>query len=130
MTRRTMILAATILLVATSATVPVFAQGAEQSVSLTEVEPLTLEKGYRSTRIVGSAVYNDAKQGIGKVDDLIITDKDTIPYAVLSVGGFLGIGEHRVVVLASSLEVVDGLITLHDGSKASLKALPSYAYTY
>lgn len=107
-----------------------FSQGAEQTVVLTGIAPMTLATGYRTSKVIGSAVYNDAKEEIGKVDDLIITTKDTVPYAILSVGGFLGMGMHNVAVPASSLEVVDKLLILHGGSKESLKALPSYAYTY
>jgi PRC-barrel domain len=120
----------TILLMASSATTFVLAQGTEQTVTLTEVVPSSLAMGYRSSKVVGSAVYNDAKEKIGNIDDLIITTEDTVPYAVISVGGFLGMGKHHVVVAASSLKVVGGQITLGGGSKEALKALPGYTYTY
>lgn len=126
--KRTMIFATGTFLLLNSTLA--FAQGAEQTVVLTEIAPMTLATGYRTSKVIGSAVYNDAKEEIGKVDDLIVTTKETVPYAILSVGGFLGMGKHNVVVPASSLEVVDKMLILHGGSKESLKALPSYAYTY
>lgn len=129
MTRSITYFAAATLLLA-SAAMPAFAQGAKQTVSLMEVNPITLATGYRSTKVVGSTVYNEAKEEIGKVDDLIVTSKDSVPYAVLSVGGFLGMGTHNVVVPASALDVVDGRMMLRGASKDSLKALPNYAYTY
>lgn len=129
MTRSTTFFAAAALLLA-SAAMPAFAQGAKQTVSLMEVNPITLATGYRSTKVVGSTVYNEAKEEIGKVDDLIVTSKDSVPYAVLSVGGFLGMGTHNIVVPASALDVVDGRMMLRGASKDSLKALPNYAYTY
>ncbi len=129
MTRSTTLIAATALLIA-SAAMPAFAQGAKQTVTLMEINPMTLATGYRSSKLVGSTVYNDAKEDIGKVDDLIVTSKDSVPYAVLSVGGFLGMAKQHVVVAASALNVVDGRITLNGGSKESLKALPNYSYTY
>lgn len=129
MTRSTTLIAATALLIA-SAAMPAFAQGAKQTVTLMEINPMTLATGYRSSKLVGAAVYNDAKENIGKVDDLIVTSKDSVPYAVLSVGGFLGMAKQHVVVAASALNVVDGRITLNGGSKESLKALPNYSYTY
>ena len=46
---------------------------------------------------MGSDVYNDAMEDIGKVDDLIVTAKDSVPFAVLSVGGFLGLDKHYVI---------------------------------
>lgn len=109
---------------------PALAQGAKQTISLTQVSTSTLATGYRSSKIVGSAVYNDAKEDIGKIDDLIVASKDNIPFAVVSVGGFLGMGKHYVVVPASALEVVGGRIILHGATKESLKALPDYTYTY
>lgn len=129
MTRSTTLIAATALLIA-SAAMPAFAQGAKQTVTLMEINPMTLATGYRSSKLVGATVYNDAKENIGKVDDLIVTSKDSVPYAVLSVGGFLGMAKQHVVVAASALTVVDGRITLNGGSKDSLKALPNYSYTY
>lgn len=117
-------------LIAPALITPALAQGAKQTVSLTEVTSLTLATGYRSSKVVGSSVYNDAKEDIGKIDDLIVTTKDNVPFAVVSVGGFLGMGKHYVVVPASALEVVGGRITLHGATKESLKALPDYTYTY
>ncbi len=130
MTRSTALIAGTLAMLAFAAAEPAMAQGAKQTVSLTEVSSLTLATGYRSSKVVGSKVYNDAKEDIGKVDDLIVTSKDSVPYAVVSVGGFLGMGKHYVVVPASSIEVIDGLLTLHGATKESLKALPDYTYTY
>lgn len=130
MTRSAALIAGTLVMLASAAITPAMAQGAKQTVSLTEISTLTLATGYRSSKVVGSAVYNDAKEDIGKIDDLIVTSKDSVPFAVISVGGFLGMGKHYVVVPASSLEVVGGRITLHGATKDSLKALPDYTYTY
>jgi hypothetical protein len=54
--------------------------------------------GWRSSRIVGATVYNDTDQSIGKVDDLIVGQDGRISAAVISVGGFLGIGSKLVKV--------------------------------
>ena len=121
---------ASTLLLTLSAAQPASAQGAKQTVALTEISPGTLAIGYRSTKVVGSKVYNETKENIGIIDDLIVTPNGTVPYVVLSVGGFLGMGKHNVVVSASSLEVIGGVMTLHGGTKESLQALPSYTYTY
>ena len=117
-------------MLASSALAPALAQGTKQTDPLIEINPTVLATGYRSRKLVGSNVYNDAREDIGKVDDLIVTTEDSVPFVVLSVGGFLGMDKHYVVVPASSLEIVDGRTTLHGGSKASLKGLPSYTYTY
>ena len=120
---------ATVAVVA-AASSPASSQGVIQNVTLSQINPLSLATGYRSSKVVGSAVYNDANEEIGKIDDLIVTSKDNVPYAILSVGGFLGIDKHYVVVATSSLEVANKRIVLHGGTKESLKALPAYTYAY
>jgi sporulation protein YlmC with PRC-barrel domain len=56
------------------------------------------QEGRRSSQIVGSAVYNDRDERIGAVDDLIVGQDGRISEAVLSVGGFLGLGAKLVAV--------------------------------
>ena len=48
--------------------------------------------GYRVSQVLGIFVVNDANEAIGKIDDLLGTRDGKEPYAVLSVGGFLGMG--------------------------------------
>jgi len=120
--------AAALLTAAASIASPVLSQGTKQTVTLTQINPLTLATGYRSSKVVGSDVYNDTNDKIGKIDDLIVTPKDSVPYAVLSVGGFLGMGKHYVVVPASALKVENRRMLLRGGTKESLKALPAYDY--
>jgi len=40
-------------------------------------------------------VVNEANETVGAIDDLIVTPEGQTPYAVLSVGGFLGY-QHKV----------------------------------
>ena len=54
--------------------------------------------GWRSSQIVGAAVYNDHGERIGTVDDLIVGPDGRISQAVLSVGGFLRLGAKLVAV--------------------------------
>ena len=72
---------------------PVWAQGAPQTVRIERVDVQKLAAGYRSSKIVGSPVVNDANEKIGDVDDLLVEPSDKVLFAVLSVGGFLGMGE-------------------------------------
>ena len=106
------------------------AQGAPQTVALMRVDPTTLATGYRASKLLGSSVKNETDEVIGTVDDLIITSSAQVPFAVLSVGGFLGIDKRYVVVLASSLSVVDTHLLLKGATKDTLKALPSFQYAY
>ena len=51
------------------------------------------------------------------------------PYAVLSIGGFLGMGAKLVVVRYDSLKFVDKKIVLPGGSKDGLNILPAFEYS-
>src|ERR1019366_5444782 len=115
-------------LLAASLSGPAFSQGAPQTISLMKVDPASLAMGYRTSKVVGSPVLNEANETVGTIDDLIITPNDNVPYAVLSVGGFLGVGTKYVVVRAGALEVNDKKMLLRGASKHSLKALPAFKY--
>lgn len=107
---------------------PVFSQGSPQTVTLMKIDPASLATGYRTSKVVGSMVFNEANEKVGTIDDLIVTPTETVPYAVLSVGGFLGVGSKFVVVPFSSLQVKDRQMVLYGATKDSLKALPSFKY--
>jgi hypothetical protein len=107
---------------------PAFSQGAPQTLSLMKVDPQSVATGYRTSKVVGSAVLNEANETVGTIDDLIVTPTEKVPFAVLSVGGFLGMGSKYVVVPFSSLEVQDKKMVLHGATKDSLKSLPEFKY--
>jgi hypothetical protein len=107
---------------------PAFSQGAPQTVTLMKVDPASLATGYRTSKVVGSAVVNEANETVGTIDDLIVTPGEKVPFAVLSVGGFLGMGTKYVVVPFSSLQVKEKKMMLPGATKDSLKALPEFKY--
>ena len=115
-------------LLAASLSSPAFSQGAPQTVTLMKVDPTTLATGYRTSKMVGSKVVNEANETVGTIDDLIVTPTEKVPFAVLSVGGFLGIGTRYVVVPFSSLEVKGKQMVLPGATKDSLRALPEFTY--
>jgi hypothetical protein len=65
---------------------------------------------------------------VGTIDDLIVTPTASVPFAVLSVGGFLGMGSRYVVVSFSSLQVKGKQMVLPGATKDSLMALPAFTY--
>jgi hypothetical protein len=107
---------------------PGFAQGVQQTVGLVKVDPLSLASGYRASKVIGSTVVNDANETVGTIDDLIVTPNERVPFAVLSVGGFLGLGMHYVVVPYNSLQINNNKMVLPGATIDSLKALPSFKY--
>jgi sporulation protein YlmC with PRC-barrel domain len=85
----------------------------------------------RTSKIVGTKVYNSANENIGSVEDIVLKPDGTMDEVVLSVGGFLGIGDKYVAVPFSNLKISrDGgsLKIMTDGTKESLKGLPDYQF--
>jgi hypothetical protein len=126
---RSVTLLAGVAVLAVALSGPVFAQGAPQTLSLMKVDPATLATGYRTSKVVGSSVYNEANVAVGTIDDLIVTPSETVPFAVLSVGGFLGMDSKYVVVPFSSLVVNDKKMVLPGATKDSLKSLRELKYS-
>jgi len=108
---------------------PAKAQGAPQAVEITKVDVQTVAAGYRASKVIGSNIINDANESIGKIDDLLVTRDGKEPYAVLSVGGFLGMGTRLVVIRYDSLKFADNKIVLPGGTKDGLKMLPAFQYS-
>jgi sporulation protein YlmC with PRC-barrel domain len=94
-----------------------------------KVDPQSLATGYRTSKVVGSSVVNESNETVGTIDDLIVTPNEKVPFAVLSVGGFLGMGAKYVVVPYSAPEVQDKKMVLRRATKASLKSLPEFNYS-
>lgn len=94
----------------------------------TTTEAVTMTHGDRASKIIGAGVMNEAKETVGTVDDLIITQDEKVPTAVLSVGGFLGIGTKYVAVPFTDIEVSSKGVMMPGATKASLKALPEFNY--
>jgi sporulation protein YlmC with PRC-barrel domain len=127
--KRSITLLAGVAVLAATLGGPAFSQGSLQTVSLMKVDPATLATGYRTSKVVGSKVVNEAGVTVGTIDDLIVTPNDKIPFAVLSVGGFLGIGTKYVVVPFGSIEVNNKQMMLRGASKESLTSLPPFTYS-
>jgi sporulation protein YlmC with PRC-barrel domain len=104
------------------------AQGMPQTVELAKIDVQKLAAGYRASKVIGSNVVNEENEVIGKIDDLLISLDGKEPYAVLSIGGFLGMGTHLVAVPYETLKSTDDKIVLPGGTKNSLRMLPEFKY--
>ena len=62
---------------------------------------------WRASKVVGLNVYNDNNQSIGSINDLLMDKSGNIKAAVISVGGFLGVGEHLVAVPFEKVKFVN-----------------------
>mgnify|MGYP003948267667 CR=1 FL=1 len=83
--------------------------------------------------LLDKTVVNDKNEKIGKVDDLIISpgkesNKPAAAYAIIGVGGFLGIGTREVAIPMEQLKIHNKQLTLPGATKDALKDLPPFVY--
>ena len=107
-----------------------YAQVAGSStIGVTQEEVKVITRGWSAKKkILGKAVYNDAKQKVGTIDDLIITPEKSVSYAIIGVGGFLGMGKHDVAIPVNQLKAEQDRIILPGATKDVLKAMPTFEY--
>jgi hypothetical protein len=94
------------------------------------VDSAALQNGRRASRVIGSNVYNEDNDSIGEVDDIIVPQAGGQPVAIISVGGFLGIGARLVAVPYQRLQfnAERERWMLPGATKESLESLPAHEY--
>ncbi|GEO99527.1 PRC-barrel domain-containing protein [Methylobacterium haplocladii] len=85
-----------------------------------------------SYNLIGLTVVDGSNSTVGEIKDLIINDGKLTGY-ILSVGGFLGMGEHYVAVEPSSVgltydESAKKWVASVNATKDQLKAAPQFKY--
>jgi sporulation protein YlmC with PRC-barrel domain len=73
-------------------------------------------------------VYNDKKEGIGEIKDVIVSTKKQVSWAIIGVGGFLGVATKLVAVPMDQLALTNGKFILKGATKDALKAMPEFKY--
>lgn len=109
---------------------PARADNTMQTVEMVKVDVQKLSTGYRTSKIIGSSVVNDANETIGKIDELIVSpDDNKSAYVIISVGGWLGMGSHLIALPYDTLRITSTKITLPGATKDGLKTLPEFKYS-
>jgi sporulation protein YlmC with PRC-barrel domain len=98
-------------------------------VSVSTIELREIATGWSAKKqILGKDVYNDAGDKVGEINDLIVTPDKALSYAIVGVGGFLGLREHEIAVPVGKFKQEKGKIVLHGATKEALKAAPKFEY--
>jgi sporulation protein YlmC with PRC-barrel domain len=79
-------------------------------------------------QVLDQSVYNEQKQRVGKIDDLIIAPDTAVSFVIVGAGGFVGLGRHDVAIPVSQLKQQDGKFVLPGATKEAIKALPNFEY--
>jgi sporulation protein YlmC with PRC-barrel domain len=128
-TMRTIVLGVFTSLVIAAGAVDAVAQTAGSMISVSTIELRELATGWSAKKqILGENVYNDAGDKVGEINDLIVTPDKALSYAIVGVGGFLGVAEHEIAVPVGQLKQQQGKIVLPGATKDALKAAPKFEY--
>lgn len=116
---------------ATSTSVPV-AGRATLGVAVIEMDAIIAGWSVKQD-LLRKAVVNEKKEKIGAVDDIIVTPSpdakmNAATFAIVGVGGFLGIKRHDVAIPMEQLKLEEGRLVLPGATKEALKALPPFEY--
>ena len=100
-----------------------------QTIGVSQEEMKVVALGWSAKRnILGKAVFNDSKQKIGTIDDIIVSPDKSVSFAIIGVGGFLGMGKHDVAIPVNHIKLEGDRLLLPGATKEALKALPEFQY--
>jgi sporulation protein YlmC with PRC-barrel domain len=98
-----------------------------QPVVLAVVDVRVVALGYRVSELLGRRVTTPEGETVGRIDDFIIGG-DKVLMTIISVGGFLGIGDRKVAIPYSSLNVSPDRIVLPGGNREAINRLAEFRY--
>ena len=127
--KKIVLIAASLALLAS----PAFAESKTVGAAPAEAKFSTVSKDEMfSSKLKGLNVYNQKDESVGEITDIAIKGSQ-VDALILSVGGFLGMGEHYVAVSPSSVSVKrdtknDKWVATMNTTKEALKAAPEFKY--
>lgn len=88
---------------------------------------------FLASRFIGQIVYSAADENVGEINDLVVGKDKGAVFAVVGVGGFLGIGEKDVAVPMENIKVNkdanNNMKLVIDLSREQLEASPAFDRT-
>jgi sporulation protein YlmC with PRC-barrel domain len=87
----------------------------------------TWERTHRVSKIIGTDVVNSKGEKIGDVEDIVLDAKGNVAYAVVSTGGFLGMGDKMHAVPWAAIRTSTGTDNfMLDVDKERLRSAPGF----
>jgi sporulation protein YlmC with PRC-barrel domain len=82
---------------------------------------------FSADELIGKDVVNAKGDEVGEIEDVVIDPASKAMYAIVSVGGFLGMGDKDVALSFDQLRLgADDAILMSEQSEDQLKQLPAY----
>lgn len=96
-------------------------------IEVTRVEAVA--KGWSLKKaLLDQSIFNDKGEEIGTVADVIVTPEESLSYAIISDGGYLGIAEHYVAIPIDQIKIVKNKFQLPGATKDALQKAPAFKY--
>jgi len=98
---------------------------AEVPGALTKLQPTQ----FRASKLIGSAVYDAKGESVGDVADLIVDRDGHVPAVVISVGGFLGIGNKLIAIPMDGVKFGENDRLTVNLTRDQIAQAPGYSYS-
>jgi sporulation protein YlmC with PRC-barrel domain len=100
------------LLVSAAFLTPALAQNANQTApanapAAANAQQMKHSGEWRTSKMIGLAVYNQQNEKLGDINEILMDNSGKVVGYVLGVGGFLGMGEHDVLVKPDQVKFVN-----------------------
>ena len=82
----------------------------------------TFNGNWRTSKLVGLSVYNEANESLGSINDLLTDKEGNIKAVVIGVGGFLGVGERLIAVPYDKIKFSNEPVKMNTASSGSTGA--------
>jgi len=69
--------------------------------------PMSHPGYWRASKLIGVDVYNNQNEKIGDINEVLVDPSGKLAGVVIGVGGFLGMGEHDVMVKLDEIKFVN-----------------------
>jgi sporulation protein YlmC with PRC-barrel domain len=113
---------------ATSTTAQTAPPNAQAAMPIEGIDNAALATSARASKLIGSKVYK-GDASIGQIEDVLVNlDHATVTAVVLSVGGFLSIGDKLVAVPVNQIKIGSEARFTTDLTKEQLTGAPVFDY--
>lgn len=107
---------------------PTAAGTGDNAAAIGAPDDATLARSARATKLIGSHLYAHDSD-IGKIADILIDrEHATVTAAILSVGGFLGVGEKLVAIPINQIKIDGEARFVIAMSKQDLEKAPAFDF--
>ena len=73
----------------------------------TDAAPKLATPHWRSSKLIGVKIYNEQNERLGDVNEIILDPAGKVMGYIVGVGGFLGMGEHDILVEPAKIKFVN-----------------------